>query len=228
MAAWVPSFVPQGIVDSWATIATGLLALSVAGHFFDVALAARFVRICYTFPWQRKTTPCPVAFEATHVHRSKVTTRDLDLMLHCNNARYPREADFARHGLFKQCGIFDVAWRAKMPLVTGAQTIRYRRELPFRKPFEIRTSIVGWDEKALFVQQLFVVRRRSGEEDVHAIMFVREAVVPGKQKHAEPLSVLFQKLGWTSLPKRKAPPAEVEQWLQSLDASSNRICPKRT
>uniref|UniRef100_A0A7S1LEN2 Thioesterase domain-containing protein n=1 Tax=Neobodo designis TaxID=312471 RepID=A0A7S1LEN2_NEODS len=224
MLAALTSSVPAPVADWWPTIATGLLAASVTLHFFDWALVLRFLRYC----GGAKVKPSVEAFKRTHVHKASVTTRDLDLMMHCNNARYPREADFARHRHFKACGLFDVSWGSGLNLVTGAQTIRYRRELPFRRNFEVRTTVVGWDEKALYLEQLFVSKDRKGHEDVYAVLYVREAVASGRKKLDAPLHALFEKAGWKDqLPPTQAPPADVAAWHQSTLDASARVCPKR-
>jgi acyl-CoA thioesterase FadM len=224
MATLVSSYLPPTVTEWWPTVATGLLATSVAMHFFDWALVVRFLRYC----GGAKVKPSLEAFKRTHVHKAKVTSRDVDFMVHLNNARYLREADFARHRHFKECGLFDVSWGSGMSLVTGAQTIRYRRELPFGRPFEVRTTVVGWDEKALYLEQLFVSKDKKGVEDVYAVLYVREAVATGRKKMDAPVAALFDKTGWKGqLPATENPPADVMEWHKSTIDASARVCPKR-
>ena len=208
-----------------------LVALAAFLHYFDVDLVFHFLWICR--PSARPKHASQDKFFATHVHRARVGLRDLDLMVHMNNSRYLREADFARHGLLVESGIWEKAWKGKTPLVTGAQTIRYRRELsPFQK-YEVHTKVVGWDERAIFLEQLFVAKSKKPNkdgkfQDVHAVMFVREAVAGGGKRATEegpgegPLVRLFKATKW-DLPPRKEPPADVAAWLQSTLDSSARV-----
>lgn len=184
--------------------------------------------------------PKALLFLSEFVHEAKVTTRDCDLMGHMNNARYPREADFARHELFVECGLFDVCWKGKMPLVTAAQSIRYRRELKFGTRYQIRTRIVGWDGSSLYVQQTFCARSpNTGEAVVHAVLIVKESVAVGAKRKASlphPLTEAMTRLGWLPpspisdalmtrayLPPTAAPPHDVAVWASSLLETSSRV-----
>lgn len=161
-------------------------------------------------------------FLSEFVHNARVTTRDCDLLGHMNNARYPREADFARHSLFVQCGLFDVCWKGKMPLVTAAQSIRYRRELRFGTRYQIRTRILGWDGGSLYIQQTFL-----SKDVVHAVLVVKETVAVGAKRKASlpnPLTEAFTRLGWIPyLPTTAAAPDDVVAWADSIAATSSRV-----
>lgn len=182
-----------------------LVAILLPIAFFDIPLMLRFIHICLIRPRvlqraelrRKHSNPATTAayfMDHEHVHHAKCSSRDVDLLFHMNNARYAREADFARHEFFVECGLFQAAWQRGTPLVTGAQSIRYRRELPFGARFTVRTRVVGWDEKSLVLQQLFTTKPRrrrqqqqssaqSAEENdevVHAVLIVREAVMVPK------------------------------------------------
>jgi acyl-CoA thioesterase FadM len=187
--------------------------------------------------------PKALLFISEFVHEAQVTTRDCDLMGHMNNARYPREADFARHKLFVECGLFDVCWRGKMPLVTAAQSIRYRRELKYGSRFQIRTRVLGWDASNVYLQQVFSVEnRRTGDVDVHAVLLVKEAVAVGSRRKASiphPLSEAMRRLGWLPsaavkadgdcvlpdgfLPAQCSLPQDAASWVDSLNKTSKRV-----
>lgn len=183
-------------------------------------------------------------FLSEFIHEARVTTRDCDLMGHMNNARYPREADFARHKLFVECGLFDICWKGKMPLVTAAQSIRYRRELKYGTRFQIRTRILGWDSSSVYLQQVFCVEnRRTGEVVVHAVLLVKEAVAVGAKRKASiphPLSEAMRRLAWLPpaglqdcndsllleggyLPYKVDLPKDAADWANSLNDTSKRV-----
>ena len=222
------------VLGSATTVAALSAPVALAAHAADVGMFVRFLAMCG--PWTKPpASPDPAAFLgpvkpksqqeaflATRVHRGVVGTRDVDLMRHMNNARYLREADFARHGLFVQCGLFHAAfYKAGTPMVTGAQTIRYRKELKFRTRYEIRTRVLGWDPKGVTLEQLFVVPGKDGDQ-VHAVMLVREPMAGGKKDDAGPFTRVATLLGW-DLPERQAGPPDVEAWIQSTADSSARV-----
>lgn len=103
-----------------------------------------------------------------------VLPHDLDYMGHMNNSRYLRECDFARFHHYMRNGLFLASRKLGAKMVVGASTIRYRRSLAFREAFEIRTKIVGWDEKAFYLEQRFVSKK---DGFVSAVMLCRQNVV---------------------------------------------------
>ena len=103
-----------------------------------------------------------------------VLPHDLDYMGHMNNSRYLRECDFARFHHYMRNGLFMASHRLGARMVVGASTIRYRRSLAFREPFEIRTKVIGWDEKAFYLEQRFVSKR---DGFISAVMLCRQNVV---------------------------------------------------
>ncbi|XP_034038692.1 protein THEM6 [Thalassophryne amazonica] len=104
----------------------------------------------------------------------KVLPNDLDYMGHMNNSRYLRECDFARFHHYVRSGIFMASHKLGAKMVVGASTIRYRRSLAFREAFEIRTKVLGWDDKAFYLEQRFVSKT---DGFVSAIMLCRQNVV---------------------------------------------------
>lgn len=103
-----------------------------------------------------------------------VLPHDLDYMGHMNNSRYLRECDFARFHHYMRNGVFMASRKLGAKMVVGASTIRYRRSLAFREAFEIRTKILGWDDKAFYLEQRFVSKK---DGFVSAIMLCRQSVV---------------------------------------------------
>lgn len=86
----------------------------------------------------------------------RVWPLDLDLNLHMNNGRYLTLMDLARVDLMLRNGWVSRLRRAKMFPVVAGQTIRYRKSLALFQPFEIRTRILGWDERSFYLQHEFV------------------------------------------------------------------------
>ncbi|MEQ2285607.1 Thioesterase superfamily member 6 [Ameca splendens] len=103
-----------------------------------------------------------------------VLPHDLDYLGHMNNSRYLRECDFARFHHYMRNGLFMASRKLGAKMVVGASTIRYRRSLAFREAFQIRTKVLGWDEKAFYLEQRFVSKR---DDFVSAVMLCRQNVV---------------------------------------------------
>lgn len=68
-------------------------------------------------------------------------TRDLDHMLHMNNARYLRDADFARAQFWLETYAWDTMKRLRVRVTLGASTIRYRRSINFLERYTIKTKV---------------------------------------------------------------------------------------
>ena len=105
----------------------------------------------------------------------RVWPTDLDVNRHMNNGKYLSIMDLGRVDLMVRSGLHRAVRRAGMYPVVASQTIRYRRSLePFQR-FELRTRVVGWDERFLYVQQAFVA---GGEVKAAAVvkgLFLRES-----------------------------------------------------
>ena len=84
-----------------------------------------------------------------------VTSRDLDLNWHMNNARYSRKGDFARGKLMFATGILEAAEQLGSWFVVSSISQKFRRELHHRKEFEIWVRFVGWDERHFYVEHIF-------------------------------------------------------------------------
>ena len=84
----------------------------------------------------------------------RVWPTDLDFNIHMTNSRYLALMDLGRVDLLLRCGMWRGMTRRKLQPVVGGATLRYRRPLlPFRR-FSLRTRIVGWDAKWLFMEQV--------------------------------------------------------------------------
>ncbi|MGY5766630.1 acyl-CoA thioesterase [Brachybacterium sp. DNPG3] len=100
--------------------------------------------------------------------RFRVHPGDLDLLRHMNNGRYLSLLDLGRMDLMLRSGfwkrITDEGW---YPVVAG-QTITYRRSLELWQRFELSTRVLGYDERWIYMEQVFRVG-----ETVHADAVVR-------------------------------------------------------
>lgn len=92
-------------------------------------------------------------------YAGRVLPSDLDLLLHMNNARYLREADVARAAHLARCGVLGALRALGARAVLAASCARYRRSLRLFEPFEVRTRLLGWDDRAFYLEARFVSLR---------------------------------------------------------------------
>jgi YbgC/YbaW family acyl-CoA thioester hydrolase len=89
--------------------------------------------------------------------RRRVWPGDLDELRHVNNGVYLSMLDLARYELLKRSGIWARMQQARLYPVVAAQTIAYRKSLRLGQRFGIETRILGYDARAVYLEQRFVV-----------------------------------------------------------------------
>lgn len=98
---------------------------------------------------------------------------DLDVLLHVNNGVYLSMLDVARVDLMLRSGIARVLLKHGIYPVVAAQTIRFRRSLQLFQAFEVETTVLGWDEKAIIIQHHFLRRGELVADAVVRSRFLR-------------------------------------------------------
>ncbi len=100
----------------------------------------------------------------------RVWPTDLDLLRHVNNGVYLSIMDLARIDLMMRAGMAGrIRAQGWYPVVV-AETIQFRRSLNLFEAFEIETRVLGWDEKAIVIEQQFFRRQ---EAVAHALVRAR-------------------------------------------------------
>ncbi len=85
----------------------------------------------------------------------RVWPLDLDLNLHMTNSRYMALMDLGRTDLILRAGAWREMRRQKLGVVLGGAAMRFRRPLaPFAR-FTLATRLLGWDERWMYVEQVF-------------------------------------------------------------------------
>jgi acyl-CoA thioesterase FadM len=93
---------------------------------------------------------------ATTCVHFRVWPNDLDFNVHVNNGRYLALADIGRVHWFVLTGVLGVARRNKAWPMIGDAVAKFRQDLKLFQQFEIRTRLIGWDEKWGFLEHRFV------------------------------------------------------------------------
>jgi acyl-CoA thioesterase FadM len=118
------------------------------------------------------------------VLRFRVWPGDLDMNLHMNNGRYLSIMDFGRIDFIVRTGLWRHVWRRRWRPVVGAAMIHFRRSLRPFKTFQLRSRILGWDDKWFFIEQRFL-----RGDDLVAVGVVR-ALLRSRRINVPPAEVL--------------------------------------
>jgi len=98
----------------------------------------------------------------------RVLPTDLDTLRHVNNGIYLSLMDLGRTDLLVRSGIYATFKRLGYYPVVSNETVSFRRSLQPWQRFVLETRIVGYDAKAIFVEQRFVV-----DGELYAVGFIR-------------------------------------------------------
>lgn len=91
--------------------------------------------------------------------RLRVLPNDIDMNLHMNNARYLSVMDYARTHLLARTRLLERMIHARWQPLVGAVWVTYRRSLPLFASFTLASRIVCWDERWVYMEQIFTGRR---------------------------------------------------------------------
>ncbi|KAL8181558.1 UNVERIFIED_CONTAM: hypothetical protein K2H54_006700 [Gekko kuhli] len=163
----------------------------------------------YAFLWQK---PPQDIFEP-FILQNLVLTTDLDFLLHMNNARYLREANIATCTFFTRYGLTAALKTLGGSAVLSASCSRHRRALRLLERFNIHTRILGWDDHAFYLEQLFV---RPPNNFVVAVVLCRHHIT-GTTPAALIAFVAQKTVESPELPE------EVKHWLKYNEANSQRL-----
>jgi acyl-CoA thioesterase FadM len=90
----------------------------------------------------------------------RVWPTDLDINTHMNNGRFLTVMDLGRLDLIARTPLGKMVVKFRWQPIVASALIRYFRPLnPFQK-YQLRSRVVGWDEKWFYVEQRF---ERNGE-----------------------------------------------------------------
>lgn len=100
----------------------------------------------------------------------RVYPTDTDIALHLNNGVYFSMMDLGRYDLLVRAGVWAQLRKRGWYPVSVSETITFRKSLKTWQRFTLETRLLGYDERASFVEQRVVV---SGEVYASAIIKAR-------------------------------------------------------
>ncbi|MFD2234200.1 thioesterase family protein [Phaeospirillum tilakii] len=146
----------------------------------------------------------------------RVWPSDLDFNLHMNNARYLAVMDLGRLDLVVRGGLWRAVLRRRWQAVLAGSVVRFRRQLRPFQPFTLKTRLVGWDERWLYLDH-----RIEGPDGLACHALMRAAFV-GPTGVVAPAEVVAE-AGWNGTPP--PPPAWAGAW-RELDRSLEPAAPR--
>lgn len=133
----------------------------------------RFSRMFRISVGARRRAPLDV-HDVSIVH-DRVWPTDLDELRHMNNGVYLSLLDHARLDLMLRSGAWKKLRAEKVYPVVTAQSIAYRKSLELGQRFQIESRIIGYDDRAVYIEQRVVSK---GEMYARAFVqgrFLRDA-----------------------------------------------------
>lgn len=141
---------------------------------------------------------------------------DQDILRHMNNGVYLSIMDVARFDMLHRNGVWKIFQDKGWYPVVVSETISFRKSLQMWQKFTIESRIIGFDAKAVYVEQRFVRPDADGMPEVYAQGFIRGRFLK-RTGGVVSMDELLAAVG--------APPADVTvpQWL--LDWSEDVALP---
>jgi len=137
----------------------------------------------------------------------RVLPNDLDMLLHVNNGVYLTLMDLGRTDLLLRSDTFSAIRKKGWYPVAAAETIRFKRSLTLFQKFCIRTRVVGWDDRSVYLEQQFISKGQMVAKAVVDARFLKKK--GGKVTPAELLEFLGIDQSQSNLPDW------VATWVQS-------------
>lgn len=156
----------------------------------------------------------PLDMHEVGYKRMRVLPNDLDTQKHVNNGVYLSLMDLGRIELLVRTGAWGRMRAAGIYPVIASETITFRKSLQLWQRYVLETRIVGYDAKAVYIEQRFVV---DGEIYVQAFLrgrFLKKTGgVVGLSELSEVLGIAVRELEL---------PEWIDRWAQDVALPSTR------
>jgi YbgC/YbaW family acyl-CoA thioester hydrolase len=146
------------------------------------------------------------------VTRMRVRPGDLDFYLHVNNGVYLQMMDVARSNFLADLGAFGLLRDKGWYPVVASSTMKYRRSLQLWDRFEIATRVLGWDERVVYLEQVFT---RGGDLCARGLIAGRFLSKTGDRIPGPDVVGLLG--GSTESPEL---PGDVRDWARAVDVAA--------
>lgn len=113
----------------------------------------------------RRQSPLPLT--GIHVSRHICWPWDLDLWLELNNGRAMTLYDLGRIMNAQRVGLVRVLTKRRWGMTMAGSTVRFRRRIRGFERFEMRSRVVCWDDRFLYLEQS--MWKRNGDCASHVL-----------------------------------------------------------
>lgn len=122
----------------------------------------------------KRNEPATISPLGTSSHSYRVWPHQIDYNLHLNNAKYLNVLEHARWVLFRENGWFKHLFAKRLNVVVAALEITFIRELNLFTQYEVRSRVLSWDEKYMYVEQRIMVKGKLSGHIIVKIAGVRK------------------------------------------------------
>lgn len=143
------------------------------------------VRMLWQLYKHRNSPPLPPT--GTHVSQHYCLPWDIDLWMELNNGRTLTLYDLGRIPLAHRAGLVGLLRRNRWGLTMAGVSVRYRRRIHTFEKIEMRSRLVCWDDKFMYLEQS--MWKKNGECANHALY---RSAITGKNGIVPPTEALKQ------------------------------------
>ncbi|ETX15760.1 thioeseterase [Roseivivax halodurans JCM 10272] len=156
----------------------------------------------------------PLGVGETHVSHHVCWPWDLDLWAELNNGRTLTIYDLGRIPMAQRAGLIGVMREKGWGLTIAGSSVRYRRRVRMMQRIEMRSRVVCWDNRFVYLEQSMWTR--NGDCASHALF--RSAVT--RETGIVPPEDVIAAMGLA------IPSPEIPQWIRAwIDAEATRPWP---
>jgi len=123
------------------------------------------VRMLWQLFRHRNSEPLPIT--GTHVSQHYCLPWDIDLWMELNNGRTLTLYDLGRIPLALRAGLVGLLRKNRWGLTMAGVSVRYRRRVRTFEKFEMRSRLICWDDKFMYLEQSML--KKNGECANHAL-----------------------------------------------------------
>ncbi|MEM8580887.1 MAG: thioesterase family protein [Pseudomonadota bacterium] len=115
----------------------------------------------------------------THVSVHRCWPWDLDVFAELNNGRTLTLYDLGRLPLARRTGLIRLLLRNKWSLTMAGAAVRYRRRIRMFEKFEMRSRLLAWDRRFMYIEQAMIVRGQAAGHIVYRCAVTdKKGIVP--------------------------------------------------
>lgn len=149
----------------------------------------------------------------THISHHRCWPWDIDLWRELNNGRTLTLYDLGRIPMAARTGLSKHLLKNRWGLTMAGASVRYRKRVRTFARIEMRSRVVGWDDRFVYLEQSMWL----GSECANQIVY-RSAVTD--RNGIVPTARILEAIGYSG------PPPELPAWVQAwIDADAQRPWP---